>query len=99
MAEQISKEQVRNIAKLANISLTDSEVEKYSRQLSEVIDYNVFQLNKVNTEKIEPLLNVSGLTNSFRDDKTEPGLSNDEVLSNASEKHNGFIKVKAVLDQ
>ncbi len=99
MSEGISQEKVKSIAKLANIDLSDNEVEKYSRQLTEVIDYNVEQLNKVDTEKIEPLLNVSGLTNAFREDLAESGLTNEEALKNVKSSHNGFIKVKAVLDQ
>lgn len=99
MSEGISQEKVKSIAKLANIDLSDNEVEKYSQQLTEVIDYNVEQLNKVDTEKIEPLLNVSGLTNAFREDLAETGLTNEEALKNVKNSHNGFIKVKAVLDQ
>ena len=99
MSEGISQEKVKSIAKLANIELSDSEVAKYSRQLTEVIDYNVGQLNKIDTAEIEPLLNVSGLTNAFREDLAESGLTNEEALKNVKDKHNGFIKVKAVLDQ
>ncbi len=96
---QLDIEQVKKIAKLANLDMSDSELEKYTKQLSEVIDYNVLQLSKVNTENIEPLLNVSGLTNATREDVTEPGLTQEQVLQNAKEKHNGFFKVKQILDQ
>ena len=99
MSEKITKDQVKNIAKLANLSLSEVEVEKYSKQLSEVIDFNIRQLQKVDTEDVEPLLNVSGLTNSFREDQAEPGLTTEEALKNVKDIHNGFIKVKAILDQ
>ncbi len=99
MSEKISKKQVETIAKLANLGLSEAEIEKYAGQLSEVIDYNVKQLQKVDTDGVEPLLNVSGLTNSFREDQAETGLTSEEVLKNAKQSHNGFFKVKAVLDQ
>ena len=99
MSENITKDQVKNIAKLANLSLSEEEIEKYSRQLSEVIDYNVKLLQKVDTEGVEPLLNVSGLTNSFREDQAEPGLTSEQALRNVKDSHNGFVKVKAILDQ
>ena len=84
---------------MANLSLSEEEIEKYSRQLSEVIDYNVKLLQKVDTEGVEPLLNVSGLTNSFREDQAEPGLTSEQALRNVKDSHNGFVKVKAILDQ
>ncbi|HSX58163.1 MAG TPA: Asp-tRNA(Asn)/Glu-tRNA(Gln) amidotransferase subunit GatC [Candidatus Saccharimonadales bacterium] len=95
----IDKKTVEKIAQLANLKLSESEVTKFTSQLSEVIDYNVEQLNKVDTEKVEPLLNASGLVNSTREDITEPSLSQDQVLKNAKETHNGFFKVKQILDQ
>ncbi len=94
----ITSEQVKNIAKLAKLDLSQDEMEKYRLQLEEVIDYNVAKLNKVNTDKVEPLLNVSGLTNALRDDEAEPGLSQKAVLQNTKSSHNGFFKVKAILD-
>ncbi len=99
MAENITKDKVKSIAKLANLSLTENEIEKYSKQLSEVIDFNVSKLNKVDTDQVEPLLNASGLTNVYREDKVEPGLTSEDALKNVKEIHNGFIKVKAILDQ
>lgn len=99
MKNNLTKEQVQKIAKLANLELSDAELTKFTFQLSEVIDYNMEKLNKVNTEKVEPLLNVSGLTNATRNDETEPSLSQEEALQNTKEKHNGFFKVKQILDQ
>lgn len=99
MKNNLTKEQVQKIAKLANLDLSDAELTKFTSQLSEVIDYNMDMLNKVNTEKIEPLLNVSGLTNATRNDETEVSLSQNEALQNTKEKHNGFFKVKQILDQ
>ncbi len=99
MKNNLTKEQVKKIAKLANLDLTDSELTKFTSQLSEVIDYNMEKLNKVNTENVEPLLNVSGLTNATRNDETEVSLSQNEALQNTKEKHNGFFKVKQILDQ
>ncbi|HEY4694926.1 MAG TPA: Asp-tRNA(Asn)/Glu-tRNA(Gln) amidotransferase subunit GatC [Candidatus Nanoarchaeia archaeon] len=94
----LTSEQVRMVAKLANLELTETEVEKFRSQLEEVIDYNAEKLSQVNTDKVEPLLNVSGLTNALRGDEPQPGLPQKSVLQNAKNKHNGFFKVKAILD-
>jgi aspartyl-tRNA(Asn)/glutamyl-tRNA(Gln) amidotransferase subunit C len=96
---QLKAEEVKKIAKLASLDLDEAEINLFTKQLSEVIDYNVEKLSKVDTEKTEPLLNVSGLTNVYREDRPEPGLSQKEVLQNAKDKHNGFFKVKQILDQ
>lgn len=96
---QLNLEEVKKIAKLANLDLTEDDLVKMTSQLSNVIDYNIEQLNKVNTENIEPLLNVSGLSNSTRVDSVETGLEQEQVLKNSLETHNGFFKVKQILDQ
>ncbi len=95
----LNKETVEKIAKLANLSLSEAEVNKFTEQLSEVIDYNVEQLNKVETDKVEPLLNPSGLTNSTREDNPEPSLTQEQVLQNTKKSHNGFFIVDQILEQ
>lgn len=99
MDNKLPMETVAKIATLANLNLSQEEIDKFSAELKEVIDYSVEQLNKVETASIEPLLNVSGLTNAFREDEAQSGLTQDEVLQNTKSQHNGFFKVKAVLDQ
>ena len=94
----LTKEEVEKIAKLANLDLTEAEIEKFRSQLAEVIDYNVEKLSAVNTDKVEPLLNVSGLTNQLREDVPEPGLTQEQVLQNTKSKHNFFFKVKRILE-
>ncbi len=96
---ELNTQQVKKIAALANLKLSDAEIEKFTKQLSEVIDYNAEQLDKVDTEKIEALLNVSGLTTVTAVDVPEPGLSQAQVLKNTKSKHNGFFKVEQILEQ
>jgi aspartyl-tRNA(Asn)/glutamyl-tRNA(Gln) amidotransferase subunit C len=96
---KLNTDEVKKIAKLASLNLSESELEKFTKQLAEVVDYNVELLAKVKTEKIEPLLNVSGLTNATREDVPEPGLTQKQVLQNSKENHNGFFKVKQILEQ
>jgi len=99
MKNNLTKDQVEKIAKLANLDLTNTELSKFTSQLSEVIDFNMEKLNQIDTEKIEPLLNVSGLTNATRKDEVDLSLSQTEALKNSEDKHNGFFKVSQILDQ
>ena len=60
---------VKKVAKLANLPLSSEEEEKYSEQLSKILDY-IEQLNQVNTSDVEPTFNVSGQENVMAEDKT-----------------------------
>lgn len=79
---------VKHVAKLANLPLTSEEEEKYSEQLSQILDY-MEQLNQVDTSNVEPTFNVSGQNNVMREDETEPSLSQEEALQNAPNKEDG----------
>lgn len=94
----LSISDVKHIAKLAQLGLSDKEVKKFQKQLSQILDF-VNQLRVVDTKKVAPTSQVTGLENVFRDDVVEPSLSQEEVLSNAPDQHKGFFKVKAVLEQ
>ncbi len=88
---------VKHIAKLANLPLTKEEEEKFATQLQQTIEY-VDSLEKINTEGIEPTSQVTGLENVTRQDKAAPSLPQEAALSNTKSQHNGFFKVKAILD-
>lgn len=60
---------VKHIAKLANLPLTDEEEEKYSEQLSNILEY-VDQLDSVDASGVESTFNVSGQENIMAEDKT-----------------------------
>lgn len=92
---KLTKDLVKHVAKLANLPLSKEEEEKYSDQLSKILDY-VDKLNEVDTTNIEPTFNVSGLSNVMRQDETSPSLSQEEALSNVSKKKEGFFETKGV---
>ena len=94
----LTKDQVKHVAKLANLPLTAEEEEKYSQQLSKILEY-VDQLDKVDTSNIEPTFNVSGSFNKFRTDETSASLSQEDVLSNAPKKENAFFVTKGVFEK
>lgn len=85
------------VAKLANISLSKIEKDKFKRQLDETISY-IEKLREINTEATQPTSQVTGLENVTRKDVVTPSLSQKEVLKNAKSVHNGYFKVKAILE-
>lgn len=89
---------VKKVAKLANLPLTPSEEEKFSKQLEETLDF-VKQLEEIETSDVEPTSQVTGLENIFREDEIgDCTLSQADALKNAKSIHNGFFKVKAILE-
>jgi len=93
----LSEEQVRHIAKLARITLTDAEVKKFSGQLSGILDYMDI-LNEIDTKNVEPTLQVTGLKNVTRADEVKEFGDSDGLLGCSSlEIKNNQIKVKSVI--
>lgn len=75
----ISSDKVKHVASLARIELSDSEVDKFTVQLGEILDY-VEILSEVDTENIEATSQVTGLINVSRDDVVEPFCTREEML-------------------
>lgn len=92
---KIDPETIKHIAKLSRVSLSDIEVAKYSRELSSILAY-VEQLSEVETKGIEPLIQVSGLKNVFREDEVTNTEMTEELLANSPMRDSNFLKVKAV---
>ena len=88
---------VKKIAKLANLPLTDEEEEKLGEQLSQTLDY-IDQLNKVDTSTMEPTYNVSGLSGVIREDETAECLNQEDAILNTKKKKNGYFVTKGIFD-
>lgn len=93
----LTLEEVRWVAHLARLELSDAELETMTRQLSAILDY-VRQLQEVPTEGVEPLAHPLPIQNVFRDDIPTPSLPVDAALANAPQRQRDFYSVPAVLD-
>lgn len=94
---KISREEVKKIAKLANLKLEENEAVRFQKQLSAVLDY-VAILDELDTKNVKPASQVIGLKNVTRADETEPSLSQKEALSNTKNTHNGYFSAESVFD-
>ena len=96
----LSKKEVKHIAQLSRIKLSEEEVKKYQQQLSVILDY-FKEIQKVETKNILPMANTSGIKNVFRQDKPilESGERRKKLIEAAPSKEKNFIKVKEVFDQ
>ena len=96
-ATHLSAQDVRAIADLARLELSDAEVAVYQRQLSDILDY--FQkLQELDTSHIDPTSSVLPLSNVMRADEAGPALPLDEVVANAPDSDGEQFRVRAVLD-
>ncbi|EKD57977.1 MAG: glutamyl-tRNA(Gln) amidotransferase, C subunit [uncultured bacterium] len=94
----LSAAQVKHIAKLANLPLTEEEIRLFQKQLSHVLDYFKL-LQELDTEKVSPTSQVTGLGNVFRSDETRPSLPVESALKNTKKTHNQFFKVASVWEK
>lgn len=94
---KISEEQVRHVAHLAKLAISDEEVHQFRNQLEAIINF-AEQLNELDTTNIEPTSHVLNLHNVFREDVAVAGLSREEVLANAPQKEAGQFKVPSIMD-
>lgn len=92
---KLSRKQVLHIAKLADLHLTEEEIKKFQKQLGDVLGY-IDILNELDTKKVKPTSQVTGLENVFKKDEVKPSLTQEETLSNAKEKYKGYFKVKSI---
>ena len=96
MSEKITEQQVRHVAKLARLKITDEEVRTFTRQLDAILAY-VAQLEQLDTSDVEPLAHCLAVSNIFRDDVVQPCLSNTDALANAPAKDGAFFTIPRVL--
>ncbi len=93
--------QVRHIAALARIALTDAERAVLGQQLAQILaQFEV--LNQLDTTGVAPTAHAGDLgpgLSGLRDDTPSPGLTTEEVLSNAPRREGQFFRVRAVLEE
>ena len=97
MSMKIDEAQVRRVALLSRLELSDQEVSQFSTQLSAIFEY-IEKLNELDTDNVEPLAHCLPIHNVLRDDVPRPSLSNDEALANAPEREDEYFKVPKILD-
>ncbi len=93
---KIGIEEVRHIASLARLKLTEQEEVKMSRQLGSILEY-VEKLNELDTSNIEPMHNAVEQTNVFREDVSLESLDRESALTNAPETDGAFFIVPRVI--
>lgn len=98
MSTKIDEQQVRHVAHLARLKLSDDEVSRFSRDLSDILDY-VDQLNRLDTEGVEPTAHPLPVRNVLRPDQVRESIDPEQAVGNAPQREGTFFRVPKVLDQ
>ena len=97
MVQKIDKQQVRKVAKLARLDLTEAEIEEFTGQLGAILEY-VEKMNELDTAAVEPLAHCLPIHNVFRADEVRESLGTEQTLANAPQHDGPFFKVPKILE-
>ncbi len=92
----LTREEVLHVAELARLSLSPAEIELFTGQLNEILEY-VEKLQELDTSGVAPLAHVVPLYNVFREDQVRESLPLDAVLENAPAREDGNFLVPRII--
>jgi len=95
--ERISMDKVHHVAKLARLTLSESEAVKYQKDLNSILTY-VESLEELDTEGVIPMSHILDIKNVWRDDRPSKKKKTDDLLSNAPKREKDFFKVPKILE-
>ena len=93
----IDKDTVKHISKLARISLDEKKLDSLSKDLTSIMRF-IENLNKINTDKIEPLTSIINASLKSRKDEVKDGKIREQILKNSPEKNEEFFVVPKVIE-
>lgn len=93
----ISKEEIIHIAKLASLNLTETEIEKYANDLTEILEF-ANMINSVNTEEVDETIAANENYNVFRKDEIKQNIDREALLQNAPSKDEGMFRIPKVIN-
>jgi len=93
----ISKEEVKYIAHLARLGLTEAEVGHFQTQLEVILEY-VSKLEKLDVSQTPPTAHVLDIRNVYRPDEVRPSLDPQKILKSAPSREGSFFKVPKVIE-
>jgi aspartyl-tRNA(Asn)/glutamyl-tRNA(Gln) amidotransferase subunit C len=98
---KLTEKEVRHVAELANLALSDEEIARMAHDLDGILEY-IDKLNELDTASVEPMSQVlydAGETATLREDRERPPLGNEAALANAPLAGSGYFKVPKVFER
>lgn len=94
----IDRQQVQKVAHLARLELTPEEEEKFTTQLSGILEY-FEQLKELDTANVAPMTRAIEVSNITRPDQLDPYPNREAILTNAPEQEGDYFKVPKILNE
>ena len=94
---KITREEVRRVALLARLQFAPEEEALLTGQLDSILEY-MEKLNRLDTEKVEPLAHAVDVVNAFREDRVVNEPQPENLLANAPAQENSFFKVPKIIE-
>ena len=94
----LTREEVLHVAKLARVGVTDDDVTKFQNQLSDILEH-FSALNEIDTTDVPPTTQSLPVVNVMGKDEPRASLPQNEVLQNAPIQQEGYLRVRAVLEE
>lgn len=94
---QITHKDVEQVALLSRLDINETEVQKYTNQLNDILEY-MKVLNKADTTNVQPTVHVLPKKNVLRPDVVRPSLERELALANAPEQEDGYFKVPKIIE-
>jgi len=94
---KITPEEVKRVATLARLQLSPEEEELLTEQLDKILQY-MAKLDRLDTDKVEPLAHAVDIVNAFREDKVTNRPQTDDLLVNTPAREKNFIKVPKIIE-
>lgn len=95
--KKITIEEVKHIAKLSKLNISDNELDFYVSEMNKMINhFNI--ISKIDTSQIDPMTHVGDITNITEEDNQKKSLNGLEIIKNSPDTLGRFIKIPKILD-
>jgi aspartyl-tRNA(Asn)/glutamyl-tRNA(Gln) amidotransferase subunit C len=93
---ELNRDEVRHVAALARLALSEEETAQFGRQLSQILTY-IQTLNELDTSQVEPTSHVVPMANVWREDEVTPSSDREAILGNAPDRTEEFFRVPKII--
>ena len=93
----VSRDDIIHIAKLSRLEFTDEELEKYTKDLDNIVNF-ANTLSEIDVIGVKPTNHILDIKNVFRKDEVKPSYDRDLILKNAPTKAGGCVSVPKVVE-
>jgi len=98
MPKKIDADEVKKVALLSRLALTEAEIQKYAGHLGAVLEY-FEKMKELDTSQVEPLAHCLPINSVLRPDRVKKSLDTEKALANAPDRNDGLFRVPRILDE